>query len=238
MARDQALEASRAKTAFLATMSHELHTPLNAIIGYGEIIGERAEELGEAEMQGDLAKLLEAARSLLRLVDGVLDVSNLEGGRMVLKPRRFDLLALLRELCAAAFAAAERNHNAFEARIAPGLSSAHADPDRLKQVLGNLLTNATKFTNNGKVQLDVRREAGALVFEVADTGIGMTPEQCARVFELFSQADSSYTRRYGGTGLGLPLSRRLCEAMGGSLTVESKLGTGSRFVARIPSPEA
>jgi signal transduction histidine kinase/pSer/pThr/pTyr-binding forkhead associated (FHA) protein len=238
VARDQALEASRAKTAFLATMSHELHTPLNAIIGYGEIIGERAEELGEAEMLGDLAKLLEAARSLLRLVDGVLDVSNLEGGRMVLKPRRFELLPLLRELCATAFAEAEKNRNAFEARIAPGLGAILADPDRLKQVLGNLLANATKFTQAGKVQLDVRRDAGALVFEVSDTGIGMTPEQCTRVFELFSQADSSYTRRHGGTGLGLPLSRRLCEAMGGSLTVESRLGAGSKFVARVPAPEA
>lgn len=236
-ARDRAQEASRAKSAFMATMSHELHTPLNAIIGYGEILHEHLDELGQRELLPDLDRILAAGQHLLRMIDDVLDMASLESGQVRLRPEPIDLEALLDELAGAMRPRAEKRGNALEVRLAGDAGAIEADPRRLRQILSHLLSNACKFTEGGEVLLEAQRESGEgawIRFRVCDTGIGMTPDQVARAFDAFSQADSSATRKYEGMGLGLAVSRRLCEAMGGRLEVESEPGRGSRFTLRLP----
>ena len=234
-ARDQAQEASRAKGSFLAVMSHELHTPLNAVIGYGEMCRERAEERQDAWDLVDLGRQLAAARHLLGLVDAVLDASELESGGVKLQPEPVDVRALLTSVVGEVGPAALDNGNTVALDVEEGLGPAWADPRRLRQVLVSLASNAARFTRQGKVRIRAAREAaGGLRVEVADDGPGMTAEQIARVQEPFTQADDSATRRHGGLGLGLAVSRRLCELMGGTLQLESAPGQGC--LARVLLP--
>jgi two-component system, NtrC family, sensor kinase len=236
----KALEgASRHKSEFLANMSHELRTPLNAIIGYSEMLEEDAAELDGGRLVPDLQKINAAGKHLLELINAVLDLSKIEAGRMELYLEDFDVGNLVRDIAAVIRPLAEKNGNRLEVICAPDAGAMRADLTKLRQAVFNLLSNACKFTERGTVSLAATREVEAtgdwLTFTVRDTGIGMTPEQMARLFQEFSQADASTTKRYGGTGLGLALSRRLCRLMGGDVTLESEPGRGSVFTIRLPA---
>jgi signal transduction histidine kinase/ActR/RegA family two-component response regulator len=239
LAKAAAEEASVAKSTFLANMSHELRTPLNAIIGYSEMLIEDAEELGAAHMAADLGRVIGAGRHLLSLITGVLDLSKIEAGRMELDPESFEAVEAVQSAIDTSQALAAARRNVLTVEGIADLGQIHSDRTKLQQVLLNLVGNACKFTQDGRVRVAARREAGTagdwLVVDVVDTGIGMTPEQMAGLFREFTQADAATTRRYGGSGLGLAISRRLCHLMGGTLTVESEIGVGSTFTVRLPT---
>ena len=236
---DAAEDASRAKSAFLANMSHELRTPLNAIIGYSEMLQEELGERSLGELVPDVVKIHGAGKHLLRLINDILDVSKIEAGKMDLLPEVFDAAALVRDVAATIRRLVESQANTLHVRCDEGIGLMKADLTRVRQVLLNLLSNASKFTQGGRVSLEADRitmNGGAwLRFRVKDTGIGMSPEQLARLFKAFTQADVSTTRRYGGTGLGLVISRQLCQMMGGEVTVESEPGVGSTFTVLLPT---
>jgi GAF domain-containing protein/CheY-like chemotaxis protein/anti-sigma regulatory factor (Ser/Thr protein kinase) len=231
--------ADRHKSEFLANMSHELRTPLNAIIGYSEMLQEDAADLGAEQFTEDLQKINAAGKHLLELINAVLDLSKIEAGKMELYLESFDVATLIRDIAAVIRPLAAKNANRLEVLCPATTGAMRADLTKVRQALFNLLSNACKFTDHGTVTLAVRREAHAdvdwLRFSVTDTGIGMTPEQLERLFEAFSQADAATTRKYGGTGLGLALSRKLCRMMGGDVTVESESGRGSTFTIRLPA---
>lgn len=233
---ERAEAASRAKSAFLANMSHELRTPLNAVIGYSEMLAEDAAGSGNAEMVADLNRIQTAGRHLLGLITDVLDLSKIEVGRMDLNLSTFDVASLAREAAVTAQPLVHANGNVFETIVPDTLGEMVGDAMRVKQVLLNVLGNAAKFTKHGRVRFEVFRPQAtdALVFRVTDTGIGMTGEQLARVFDEFTQADASTTRKYGGTGLGLTITRRLCQLMGGDVVAESAPGEGSVFTVTLP----
>jgi len=237
-AKSQQLEiASRHKSEFLANMSHELRTPLNAIIGYSEML---REEAGAAQkpILSELGKIAGAGRHLLQLINAVLDLSKIEAGKMEVALEDFSVQDLVESVVAVIAPLAEKNANRLEIRIAPEVEGMRADSTKVRQTLFNLLSNACKFTQQGKVTLAVAQQADAagdfLTFTISDTGIGMTAEQMSRLFQEFTQADAETTRKYGGTGLGLALSRRLCRMMGGDISVTSEHGRGSTFVVRLP----
>ena len=238
-ARDAAEEASRAKSRFLANMSHELRTPLSAVIGYAEMLEEEAEDLGQDALLGDLGKIKSNAQHLLGLINDVLDLSKVEAEKMDVYAEPIDVEAFAREAADTVDALIRRGDNRLVLDVAPGLGAARTDAVKLRQCLFNLLGNAAKFTHAGTVTLRVRREPGAsgdhLVFAVEDTGIGMTPEQVAGLFRRFSQADETTTRKYGGTGLGLALSRAFAQLLGGDIAVQSEPGRGTRFVLAVPA---
>jgi len=231
--------ADRHKSEFLANMSHELRTPLNAIIGYSEMLQEDAADLGAGQFTDDLKRINAAGKHLLELINAVLDLSKIEAGKMELYLESFDVAALVRDIAAVIQPLAGKNANRLELRCPEDVGTMRADLTKVRQALFNLLNNACKFTDRGTISLAVTRETIGdqdwMVFSVSDTGIGMTPEQLARLFEAFSQADAATTRKYGGTGLGLALSRRLCRMMGGDVTVESEAGRGSTFSIRLPA---
>jgi signal transduction histidine kinase/CheY-like chemotaxis protein len=231
--------ASRHKSQFLANMSHELRTPMNAIIGVSEMMLEDARDLGHADQVEPLERILRAARHLLALINEILDLSKIEAGKMELELESFRVAPLVREVAATVEPTAAKNGNRVEVVCADELGSMRADQIRIRQALLNLASNAVKFTDRGVVTISAAREGGDggewIVFRVADTGIGMSPEQMGRLFQDFTQADSSTTRKYGGTGLGLAISRRFCRMMGGDITVESEPGRGSTFTIRIPA---
>ena len=234
-ARDAALEASRAKSMFLATMSHEIRTPLTMVLGAGEIL----EDTELNDLQRDLVtRMRRSGQALRSLVDDVLDFSRIEAGHIEVAQVPFDLGALVEDLAERCRPRAEAVGVAYESRLAPELPrTVIGDPDRLRQVLGNLLDNAVKFTHEGGVRLHVRRVAPGdrvVEFAVADTGIGIAADDLATVFESFRQVDGSSTRRYGGAGLGLAISRELTALMGGTLDVTSTVGVGSVFAVRVP----
>ena len=237
-ARDRALEASRAKSAFLANMSHELRTPLNAIIGYSEMLEEDAQEQEQLETAEDLGKIQTAARHLLELISGILDLSKIEAGKMQIYLEQFEVRRLLDDVKATVAPLVGKNGNKFVVDLSPELEMMLGDQSKVRQVLVNLLSNAAKFTHSGEVGLKARSEEiegrTFVVFAVSDTGIGLSEEQQIAVFLPFTQADSSTTRKFGGTGLGLTIGVRFCELLGGTLTVESVLGQGSTFTARFP----
>jgi signal transduction histidine kinase/CheY-like chemotaxis protein len=239
IAKEAAEQANRAKSSFLANMSHELRTPLNAIIGYSEMLQEEAEEQGLTSLIPDLRKVHGAGRHLLALINDILDLSKIESGKMELFLESFEIRSLVADVESTIHPLMEKNHNTLEIRCAPDLGTMSADVTRVRQVLFNLLSNASKFTERGAVTLEARRDSAAgreeVVFSVKDTGIGMTPDQQARLFQAFTQADASTSRRYGGTGLGLVISRRICQMMDGDIAVESQQGKGSVFTVRLPA---
>ena len=233
-AKESAEAASRSKSSFLANMSHELRTPLNAVIGYSEMIQEEAEEAGWSEFVPDLQKIHAAGRHLLGLINDILDLSKIEAGKMDLYLEGFEPAQVVDAAVAVARPLIEKNENTLDVSVDPGIGPMRGDRTKVGQVLLNLLSNAGKFTHGGRVGLSVRAEGEWVVFEVSDTGIGLTPEQLAQLFRPFTQADASTTRKYGGTGLGLTISRRFCQLMGGDVQVKSVPGEGSTFSARIP----
>ncbi len=241
-ARDEALAASRAKSAFLANISHELRTPLNAIIGYAELI---REDLVESEQVGpilDLDRLMIASRHLLNLIQDVLDIARIEAGRLEVRPESVDLRELLGDLAATMGPSVAATGNVLRVDIDLRQPLLHTDPLRLQQVLLNVLGNANKFTLGGLISLSAREAIvdgrPIVAIAIADTGIGIPADQLEAVFNAFTQVDNTATRRFGGTGLGLTISRRLCEMLGGSITVESQLQRGSTFTIRLPADPA
>ncbi len=237
-ARDQAMEANRTKSQFLANMSHELRTPLNAIIGITEMLEEDARDDALDDYIEPLERVSRAGTHLLHLINEVLDLSKIEAGRIEFHVEAIDIAELTEELATTAQPLADKKGNRLTVRYPEELSVIHGDPTRVRQIVLNLLSNACKFTEGGEVSLTVSRKRTRgkdwIQFAVADTGIGMTPEQQAKVFEEFAQADSSTTRKYGGTGLGLAISRRFCRMMGGDIELTSEPGVGSTFTARLP----
>jgi PAS domain S-box-containing protein len=236
---DASEDATRAKSAFLANMSHELRTPLNAVIGYSEMLQEEMKDRDLAFLLPDLEKIHGSGKHLLRLINDILDLSKIEAGKMDLFPEVFQVPELVEEVANTIRPLADRNENVLRVTCAEDVRSMRADLTRLRQVLLNLVSNGLKFTEKGVVSLHVDRitvnGAPWLRFRVRDTGIGMTPEQLGKLFRAFTQADVSTTRRYGGTGLGLVISRQLCQMMGGEVTVESEVGVGSTFTVLLPS---
>jgi signal transduction histidine kinase len=232
----QLAEASQHKSQFLANMSHELRTPLNAIIGVSEMLREDAEALKQDTEPLD--RVLGAGRHLLALINDILDLSKIEAGRMELQLEDFALAPLIDGVVKTIEPLAAKNENRVAVSCDGAIGRLHADQMRLRQALLNLLSNANKFTERGTISVEARQAQengrGWITIAVADTGIGMTPEQIAKLFQEFSQADASTTRKYGGTGLGLAISKRFCEMMGGDITVESEVGRGSTFTIRLP----
>jgi signal transduction histidine kinase/DNA-binding response OmpR family regulator len=234
-ARSAAEQANRAKSSFLANMSHELRTPMNAIIGYTEMLLEDAADRPElADATQDLERIRGAATHLLSLINDVLDLSKIEAGRMQLHLEDFAIEDLVRDVAATVQPLIARNGNTLVLEGTADAGALHADLTRVRQSLFNLLSNAAKFTDRGTITLRVGSSGERVRFAVQDTGIGMTPEQAGRVFEEFAQADASTTKRYGGTGLGLPISRRFCRMMGGDITLETAPGAGSTFTIELP----
>ena len=234
-------ESSRAKSAFLATMSHELRTPLNAIIGYSEMLQEDAEELGASTMQEDLGKVLFSARHLLALISDILDFSRIEAGGMTVFPELVSASSLLAEVLPTAEILARRNQNELHV-VRPAWSGLLlVEPIRFRQCLLNLISNSCKFTEQGRITIDIHPENKDgkpwILWDITDTGIGISAAGLARLFKTFSQVDSSATRKHGGSGLGLAISQQLCHAMGGHISVESEPGRGSTFTIHMPAQE-
>jgi signal transduction histidine kinase/CheY-like chemotaxis protein len=231
--------ANQAKSQFLANMSHELRTPLNAILGYSQMLEEEAEEEGNDQILPDLQKIQTAGKHLLTLINEILDLSKIEAGRMELYLEEFDLDVLLDEVVSTAQPLAGNNGNRIEVHRSGTLGQVRSDATKLRQILFNLISNATKFTKNGCISVytssDKVDDRNWFTFEIQDSGIGMTQEQLQRLFQPFSQADSTTTRKYGGTGLGLVITKRFCEMMGGGIRVNSKPGQGTTFSVRLPA---
>lgn len=233
-----AREANHAKSSFLAKMSHELRTPMNAIIGYAEMLIEDASDRDDKAAIQDLRKILSAARHLLGLINDVLDLSKIEAGKMDLYLESFDVWTFVHDVVPTAQPLIDRNKNQLKVDCAENFGQMRADATKLRQILLNLLSNASKFTDEGVVHLRVERDGSGpremVVMSIQDSGIGMNEEQLGRLFQVFSQADKSTSAKYGGTGLGLAISRQFARLMGGDITVVSKPGEGSTFIVRIP----
>jgi PAS domain S-box-containing protein len=241
-ARRTAEAASGAKSQFLASMSHELRTPLNAIIGYSEMLQEEAEELGQDDLVPDLQKIWGSGKHLLALINDVLDLSKIEAGKMELLTEDFDVRSTIDDVATTVRPLIDKNSNQLVVDCPDDIGTMHSDATRARQIFLNLLSNASKFTENGTIKLEARRESDStgdwLVFKVRDTGVGMTAEQLGKLFEAFSQAEKNTAHKYGGTGLGLAISRRFAELMGGDIAVDSKVGVGTVFTVRLPAAVA
>ncbi|MET0012668.1 MAG: PAS domain S-box protein [Sedimenticola sp.] len=237
-ARDHAEQASRAKSQFLANMSHELRTPLNAVIGYAEMLQEDAGDQGSVEVVSDLQRIIDSARHLLELINEILDISKIEAGRQELLIEPFGLAGLVDTIHALTVTLGSEKNNRFKITLADDAREMIGDEQRVRQILINLVSNAAKFTENGEIVLEIslyRRDVTEwVVFEITDTGIGMTREQLARVFDPFTQADESTTRKYGGTGLGLTIVKQYVDLMDGELDVHSEPGNGTSFTVSLP----
>ena len=238
-AKEQAETATQTKSQFLANMSHELRTPLNAVIGITEMLREDAEDEGREDFFEPLDRIERAGKHLLALINDVLDLSKIEAGRIELFFEDIELQPLARDLENTAQPLADGNGNRLVLNVPSDIGALRMDVTRLRQIVLNLLSNACKFTENGEVTLGISRDLQDgndwIVFEVEDTGIGLSDEQMAKLFQEFVQADSSTTRKYGGTGLGLAISRKLAQMMGGDIAVTSALGEGSTFTVRLPA---
>lgn len=249
--------ANRSKSAFLANMSHELRTPLNAIINYSEMLQEDAQDSGSEDFLPDLEKIQTAGKHLLDMISDILDISKIEAGHVTLYLENFDVATMIEEVMTTAQTLVEKKGNALALKTKGELGTMYADQPKVRQILLNLLSNAAKFTEKGVITIEVERikneklkpkkrnknkdfnsgsnySSQILIFRVSDTGIGMTDEQLDQIFKPFTQADASTTRKYGGTGLGLTISQRLCEILGGEISVESEDGKGSTFIVSLP----
>ena len=233
-----AKEASQSKSLFLANTSHELRTPLNAILGYSELICEIAEEKADKELVEDTNKIIYSAKYLLELINNLLDLAKIEKGKLQILPEKFNLQDFVKSLVDILTPLAAANRNQLVFNCSPDIESITTDVTRLRQIIINLVSNACKFTTDGQVELSVYllriKNIEYLHFCVSDTGIGMTPEQISRLFEVFQQADAKTTRRYGGSGLGLALSKQLALMMKGNILASSVYGQGSDFTLVIP----
>jgi adenylate cyclase len=241
VARDHAEAMSRTKSSFLASISHELRTPLNAIIGLTEMMVKNVARFGTEKALEPLQRVNRAGTHLLGLINQVLDLSKIEAGKLELNPQTVQLTPLINEVIGTAGQLAEQNKNRLVVDAQESLGALTVDPMRLRQILLNLLSNACKFTKAGEVKLAARKVSNGssfVEFAVSDTGIGMTHEQQAKLFEEFSQADAATAQRFGGTGLGLAITRKLARMMGGDVTVKSEPGKGSVFTVRLPGGEA
>jgi len=238
-AKHAAEDASRAKSAFLANMSHELRTPLNAIIGYSEMLEEETRDLGKVENQQDLRKIQSAGKHLLSLINDVLDLSKIEAGKMGLHLETFDVSLMVEEMVTTLQPAIAKNANNMRVRLAGDVGMMRADATKVRQILFNLLSNACKFTDHGTISLDVSQSAMEgqewIRFRVKDTGIGISSKQQEKLFQEFTQADATISRKYGGTGLGLAISYRFVQMMKGRIGVESQEGQGSTFTVYLPA---
>jgi signal transduction histidine kinase/ActR/RegA family two-component response regulator len=238
-AKEAAESASRSKSTFLANMSHELRTPLTGIIGYSELLQRDVERSGQTELLPDLLRIHKAGSHLLAVINDILDLSKIEADKMGIYVERLDVAMLLRDVVTTARPLIEQNCNTTEVDLPDDLGVMHSDSTKIRQILLNLLGNAGKFTENGHITVRATRASNPagdwMCISVTDTGIGISTEQIDRLFAEFTQADPSTTRKYGGTGLGLALSRRLCQLLGGNVTVTSTLGHGSTFTVRLPT---
>ncbi|MEX2673312.1 MAG: response regulator [Phycisphaeraceae bacterium] len=239
LAKETAEAANKTKSLFLANMSHELRTPLNAILGYSEMLQEDAVDQHLDTFGTDLKKINTAGKLLLELINNILDLSKIEAGKMELFLESFEVSRLIEEVASTIEPLIENNTNTLHLEYGPEPGEMHADLTKVRQCLFNLLSNAAKFTREGNITLSVNRErmddSDWIVFRVSDTGIGMNPEQVVKLFQAFTQADTSTTRKFGGTGLGLALTRRFCQMMGGDVTAHSVPGEGSIFTIKLPA---
>ncbi|MEG4802249.1 HAMP domain-containing sensor histidine kinase [Microcoleus sp. ARI1-B5] len=249
--------ANRSKSAFLANMSHELRTPLNAIINYSEMLQEDAQDSGSEDFLPDLEKIQTAGKHLLDMISDILDISKIEAGHVTLYLEHFDVATMIEEVMTTAQPLVEKKGNALALQVKGELGMMYADQPKVRQILLNLLSNAAKFTEKGVITIEIEKvknekpkpkkrnknndvNSGSnyisqfLIFRVSDTGIGMTDEQLEQIFKPFTQADASTTKKYGGTGLGLTISQRLCQILGGEISVESENGKGSTFIVSLP----
>ncbi|WP_293331066.1 ATP-binding protein [Microcoleus sp. CAWBG58] len=251
--------ANRSKSAFLANMSHELRTPLNAIINYSEMLQEDAQDSGSEDFLPDLEKIQTAGKHLLDMISDILDISKIEAGHVTLYLEHFDVATMIEEVMTTAQPLVEKKGNALRLQAKGELGMMYADQPKVRQILLNLLSNAAKFTEKGVITIEIEKvknekpkpkkrnknknnavNSGSnyssqfLIFRVSDTGIGMTNEQLEQIFKPFTQADPSTTKKYGGTGLGLTISQRLCQILGGEISVESENGKGSVFIVSLP----
>ena len=233
------MHATEAKSQFLASMSHELRTPMNAIIGFTRLVMRRCKEVLPEQQYGNLEKILASANHLLALLNDVLDLSKIEAGKMAVLIERFEVAALIGEVQSVIQPLMAKNANTLVVECTPDVGAMRTDQTKLRQNLFNLLSNAAKFTKEGRITLAARRLGRNgddwVEFRVSDTGIGMSQEQLSRLFEVFSQAEASTARDYGGTGLGLAITRRYCRLLGGDVTVESAPGAGATFTIMLPA---
>ncbi len=234
-ARDIAEAATQAKSLFLANMSHELRTPLSVIISHSEMLEENAQELGYQQLIPKLEQIRSSGNHLLAIISNLLDFSKIEADRMEYYLETFSVSTLVTDMAAMMQPVFEKQGNQLEVACAPDVELMYADLTKVRQALFNILDNAAKFTAHGQVHLSVTRDGSWIDFKISDTGVGLRQDQMQNLFKEFTQADASITREYGGTGLGLALSRNYCRAMGGDITVESAgLGQGATFTIRLP----